>query len=595
MQMQALKTPKKVSVSDHSERERILPRESASQSGKWKNVGFQKAIQDAIKPGKTIVMMTGTQVGKTEIILNSILYNILNETGGNIILLPSESMCNTVSKVRIGPLIKATPRLRELIGDARKDGNSTLFRAYPGGFIYLTGPKADKLSSYPAPFVYADEVDRLPRNARNSAGELEGRPIELLLERMKNWTNQRAIITGTPTIEGTSEIYAWWQKSNQKIPLIPCPHCGHEICLDFFGFFNRPDWGQFEWEGMNEGEELDLESIHYVCGKCEKPFKDVDLDRQNLEPNWHPLNPEVKNVEGFHINAFYSPWCKWSDLLDKVVSAGKNPVKLQLVKNTTGGIPASFEQIRVPDWQRLSDRKHEYKRYDIPANNKILLAACDVQMDRLEVSLFGFYKKQAYLITHEIFHGNTANIDDPVWQDLDEFVNRKWVRKDGIEMRISKCAIDAHYNTNQVGHFVLRRPKFVPVTGIDTGWKTVLMSSRNLEIKHNGKFLKTSKRRWSLGVSLIKLNLYQRLLLEPNENEDYPSEYIHFPSGMPDEYYKQLTGEVCKIEEDSHGNPRSVWEQRYQAVETLDTAVYTLALYRIAGLHTWTDEKWEKS
>lgn len=551
-------------------------------------------MQDAVRAGKTTVFMTSSQVGKTETILNSILYGILCESGGATFLLPSESMATEFSKARIAPLIRDTPKLRELIGDARKDGNSVLFRSWPGGYLRMTGPKADKLSSYPSPFLYADEVDRLPRNARNSAGDLEGRPLDLLLERFKNWPNRRALLTGTPTIEGASEIYNWWLKSNQKIPLIPCPHCGKEIYLDFFGFFNRPGDGQFEWKGMHEGEELDLESIHYVCGGCNKPFKDTDIDRWNIRPNWTPLNPESQ-IEGFHINAFYSPWTKWSELLEKFIAAGKNPVRLQVVKNTTGGIPANFEQITVPDWQKLAERKHEYKRYEIPSQVKVLLAACDVQMDRLEVSLFGFHKKQAYLITHEIFHGNTANIDDPVWQDLDEFVNRKWTRQDEIEMRISKCAIDAHYNTNQVGHFVLRRNKYVPVTGVDTGWKTALMSSRPLEIKHNGKYLRTSKRRWSLGVSLIKLELYQRLMLEPGENGEYPSEYIHFPSGMPDEYYKQLTGEVCKLEEDAQGNPRSVWEEKYQAVETLDTAVYTLALYRIAGLHTWSDEKWKKN
>lgn len=589
---EALKPPKKISVSDHAEQERYLSRESSSQSGRWKNVGFQKEMQDAVRAGKTVVFMTSSQVGKTETILNSILYNVLCESGGITFLLPSESMATEFSKARISPLIRDTPRLRALIGDARKDGNSVLFRSYPGGYIRLTGPKADKLSSYPSPFLYADEVDRLPRNARNSAGELEGRPLDLLLERMKNWPNRRALLTGTPTIEGVSEIYNWWLKSNQKIPLIKCPHCGHEIYLDFFGFFNRPDWGQFEWKGMHEGEELDLESIHYVCGKCENSFKDHDLDRWKLEPNWLSLNPE-SSIEGFHINAFYSPWTKWSELLAKILDAGKNPVRLQVVKNTTAGIPANFEQIRVPSWEILANRKHEYQRYEIPEKVKILLAACDVQMDRLEVSLYGFYKKQAFLITHEIFHGNTANIDDPVWQDLDEFINRRWKREDGIEMPVSKCAIDAHYNTNQVGHFVHRRSKFVPVTGLDNGWKTELMSARPLEIKHNGKYLKTSKRRWNLGVSLIKMDLYSRLLLEVNEKGEYPSEYIHFPSGMPDEFYKQLTGEVCKLEEDAQGNPRSLWEQRYQQVECLDTAVYVLALYRIAGLHTWSDEKWE--
>jgi phage terminase large subunit GpA-like protein len=63
---------------------------------------------------------------------------------------------------------------------------------------------------------------------------------------------------------------------------------------------------------------------------------------------------------------------------------------------------------------------------------------------------------------------------------------------------------------------------------------------------------------------------------------------------MPDEYYKQITGEVCKLTEDSKGRTKTTWEKSFDAVEALDCAVYTLALYKICGFHLWPESKWGK-
>ncbi len=40
----------------------------------------------------------------------------------------------------------------------------------------------------------------------------------------------------------------------------------------------------------------------------------------------------------------------------------------------------------------------------------------------------------------------------------------------------------------------------------------------------------------------------------------------------------QLTGEYCKIVEDSRGGTKMVWEKIHDAVEALDCAVYILTL-----------------
>lgn len=239
----SLKTPPQETVSVFSERERVLSQETSANSGKWKNIGYQKAILDAVGPGKTVVVMTSTQIGKTECLKNIILHAMLNESGGTTLMLPSESIATDFSKAQIEPLVRDTPRLTALMGNAKKDGNSQLYRKWPGGYLRLVGSNsADKLSSFPSPRLIVDELDRCSKAARNSAGVLEGNPVTLFFERSKNWPNRFSLLTSTPTIENSSAIFDWWKKSNQQIPLIKCPFCEKRVFLDFLGVFGDRGW-----------------------------------------------------------------------------------------------------------------------------------------------------------------------------------------------------------------------------------------------------------------------------------------------------------------------------------------------------------------
>jgi phage terminase large subunit GpA-like protein len=585
----SLQLPPRETISSFSERERTLSSETSANSGKWKNIGYQKAILDAVLPGKTVVVMTSTQIGKTECLKNIILHSILNESGGTTLMLSSESIATDFSKAQIEPLVRDTPALAALMGGAKKDGNSQLYRKWPGGYLRLVGSNsADKLSSFPSPRLIVDELDRCSKAARNSAGVLEGNPVTLFFERSKNWPNRFSLLTSTPTLEGSSAIFDWWKRSNQQIPLIPCPFCGQELFLDFLGVLVATRvWGRFVWAPHEPLRGLKTHHVAYECGGCLGHFTEEHLDRWNLEPKWLALNPESE-ILGFHLNAFYSPWTRWSELVQKKLDAGQNPGRLMTFWNTTGGWPYSFEAVATPDWEKLARRPHEYKRYEVPSQVSILLAACDVQMDRLEVSVFGVHKSQFFLITHEALHGNPAQVDDQVWSDLDEFLGRTWTKENKMPLVIHKCAMDAHYLTNTVAQYARSRRRIVPVTGVDNNWSADVMPAKPLDIKRNGKYYKTGKKRWPLGVSIFKMDLYTRLKLP----DKLSLEYMHFPSGMPDEYYKQITGEVCKLTEDSKGRTKTTWEKNFDAVEALDCAVYALALYKICGFHLWPEAKW---
>ena len=581
--------PPRLLISEFAEKERYLSAESANESGRWKNKAYQVLMQDVFNQVgvRMAVFMTSSQVGKTEIILNVIAYIIAYMTGSICFMLPSESIAKDFSKARVGPMIRDTPILSRKVAPSRKDGNTVLMKTWPGGTLRFVGSNsADKMASFPCKILLADEIDRFSLQARNSAGVNEGTPLKVLFRRIANFPDGFILLTSTPTVCGISQIEEYFNLSDQRYPHIPC-QCGHMQFLS---------WENFTWDGKNDEKVKDDPStVRYQCEQCKEYFTDATKHIWLEAVKWIPRNPESK-IPGFHLNAFYSPWTDWSEVVEEYLKCGSNPAKLMVFWNTFLGLPYSFEAISTPDWKLLFSRPKAYKRGKIPKEALVLTAACDVQGDRLECTVVGWNRKQCYVIDHHIFEGNTHNIDDECWEQLNDLLNTQWTHPSRKKkLTIHRLCIDSRWNQSRVGQFAKGKRKVVPVTGLDR-WDCTVLPPRRLEVKRNGKYFRTGKKRWPIGSSLIKMDLYARLKLEPSEEENkqgvFPSEYIHFPDGLPEEYYRQLTGEVCEVTEDSSGKSKYQWKEVYENVETLDTMVYNIGAYEISGILRWKEDRW---
>jgi phage terminase large subunit GpA-like protein len=62
---------------------------------------------------------------------------------------------------------------------------------------------------------------------------------------------------------------------------------------------------------------------------------------------------------------------------------------------------------------------------------------------------------------------------------------------------------------------------------------------------------------------------------------------------LSDEYFKQLTGEICEQIQDKEGRSKYKWIKKYPDVEALDCLVYVLGLHTILNMHKWSDERWD--
>jgi phage terminase large subunit GpA-like protein len=109
--------------------------------------------------------MKGAQIGATEIGCNFIGYIMHIAPGPILMVQPTDSSVEKVSKTRIDTLIAACPELSSRVGAPKsRDGKNTInMKLFPGGILILTGANSGAgLRSQPVRYLILDEVDGYP-------------------------------------------------------------------------------------------------------------------------------------------------------------------------------------------------------------------------------------------------------------------------------------------------------------------------------------------------------------------------------------------------------------------------------------------------
>ena len=226
-----LKVPPRLTISEWSDRERMLSSDTAAEPGRWKTSRFepQRGVMDSITRNQRTVVMKAAQLGFTEIILNTVGFFMDQDPCAVLVVQPNVNpMAQDFSVDRLAPMLRDTPCLRAKVGEAkgRDAKNTKLNKSYPGGNVSVTGANSPTgLRSKPKRVVAFDEVDGYGL----SSGK-EGDPVLLGIKRAANFWNRRIILISTPTVKGLSRIENEFEKSDKRYYHVPCPRCGGRLC-----------------------------------------------------------------------------------------------------------------------------------------------------------------------------------------------------------------------------------------------------------------------------------------------------------------------------------------------------------------------------
>lgn len=527
-------------------------------------------------PGcEMVVMMTSSQVGKTECGLNWIGKIIDHDPAPMLIVMPNLEDARTFSRIRLAPMLRDTPRLRGKVKDARgkkkdRDGaaaNQTTHKTFPGGHLTIVGSNSPSgLAAKPIPNVYVDELDRFELSAGT-----EGDQIQLARRRMQNFWKKKILLTSTPGVKGISRIEAYFLMSDQRKYHVPCPFCYT---------YQELKWGNCKWEKDEEGEPL-YDTVHFECVSKECRGKITDRHKLQLVEagRWVKTKPE-NEIAGFHLWVAYSPWVTWVQLVKEFRTAIKGgDESLKAFINTMLG-ETWEEKGDAPEWQILANRADHYLPWQVPAGVMFLTAGVDVQGDRIEVSVWGWgHHEEAWFIGHEIIYGDMDS--DDTARELDNFLLFKRFEQPtaGRALSITCAAVDAAHKNNSVYRYARARGSVRAVRGASSPTAPRVGSPSMQDINWKGEKVEKGVKLWSLGTHLLKATIYQRLRLK-----EVGPRFIHFCQLLPDEWYRQLTAERLVTRRDKNHQPKQEWVRIRERNEALDCFVYAYAAALMVGL-----------
>jgi phage terminase large subunit GpA-like protein len=432
---------KKPDLVQFSEKNIFLSKKISAETGRY-NINRTPYLRDVMqaladKETDVVVLMKSAQVGATQLGMNFLAYSILYDPAPILYVLPTLDIAKKVSKQRIHSLFDTTESLRGIVKDPReRDSGNTIFtKEFPNGILIIAGANSPAgLRSMPVRYLIADEIDAYPE----SAGD-EGSPLDLALKRTMTFKNRKVFLISTPTNKGNSNIDYWYSISSQHKYYVPCPYCNHEQLLLFANLIFTHD------------ENNNVTDVYYKCSHCGEKIYEKQKQSMLQKGRWIAKNNK-KDIKVLWINGLYSVWLTWREIAEEFLRVRNNTVALKTFVNTVLAEVWEDEAEKI-DNVELSERRKDLSK--IPADCIVLTAGCDVQKDRIEISVIGWGEGYtSWVVDHIVVYGDTT-IED-TYKDLELALQRQYEGVNNNIYNIVAACIDTGYATQAVYRFLKR-------------------------------------------------------------------------------------------------------------------------------------------
>lgn len=544
--LRALIPPLRLRLSDWIEANVRLPVGTTALPGPVRLWPYQREIADAISDPiiERVTLVKPVRVGFTTLLTGAIGSFVANEPAPILALLPTEADCRDYIVSDVEPLFEASPTLRGLLAEeADESGRNTLLsRRFPGGSLRVVAARAPRnLRRMTARVLLVDEADGMEITA-------EGSPVRLAEKRTMSFANRKVIVGSTPTTEDGSTILRLYGQSDMRVYEVPCPSCGG---------FTEIKWQHIEWDPDRP------ETAAFRCPHCSALVHERFKAEMVSAGRWRATRPEILGHAGFRISALVSllPNASWGKLAGEFLQAKDSLEDLQVFTNT----------ILAEAWREGGDelveaeiaaRAEPFSLEQIPADVLAITAGCDVQDDRIEMTVCGWTRGGDCLVLgHLVIWGVFA--DDSTLLELDAALRSKFQHPLGGEIRIDAACVDAsdggHYA--RVLSFCAPRSgrKILAIKGA-SGTRPIIVPA--------SKAKRGIGRLWICGVDNIKAGIFGKLARGRS---------IRFSDQLEPSWFEQLCSER-RIVRVVRGQPVRRFERKpgYRA-EALDCLVYNFA------------------
>lgn len=516
-----------------------------------------------------IVAVMATQMGKTANLLNVIGRNLDDDPAPILYFGPTKSNVEGVIEPQVQQMLRQCPTLWAKALKGRRA--QKLIKRVSGVTLRLAwAGSATELASQPARDVLLDEIDRMEPIPG------EGDVVTLAEARIATYPDGRVIATSSPT-EGnvdvskhpetgiehwdlaepediSSQVWKLWQEGTRYEWAVPCPHCG-DYFVPRFRLLTWPEGctphraerearlacpgcggliGEGDKTAMNEaGTYLapgqKVEGYNGRKGGC-PTHEWLRIDGDNGRVVGDPPESETCSM---WVSGIMSPWVTFGQRASswlRAVASGDQE-RIRGVLNTRFG-ELYHTRGQAPPWEDIRDGlAGSYQVGDVPAGAQWLFLTVDVQKDRLVCTVRAWGAEWAsWLVHREELWGET---DQPqVWERLDALHDQEFGGRG-----IRAAAVDTGYRAEQAYEWCRRhRATAYATKGRDNPAR--LYSATNVEVKRNGKRIRSGLKLWTIDHSYFKGWVHDRL----NWPADQPGAWL-LPSDIDEDYCRQLVAE----------------------------------------------------
>ena len=557
--MRQLQPPENLTVSEWAEKYRMLDSKTSAMPGPWRNekTPYLREIMDEFINYDTeeIIFCKPSQVGGTEAMQNMLGYVIQQDPSPTLIVYPTDTLAESISKNRLEPMIRASKPLRKLYNE---NESSKLELQFDGMYLSLNGANSPSaLASKAIKYLFLDEVDKYP-----GASKKEADPIRLARERTKTFTNQRKIyMTSTPTLQ-TGHIWQALQGADiEKHYFVPCPHCGEYIELKFSNLrFPSGD-------DLDNSERADM--AVYVCQECGCKITVQDRDNMIRYGEWREVrrNTKASKKVAFWINTLYSPFVRFSEIVKEFLDSKDNPDLLQNFVNSWLAEPWEDTKLKT-DADMVMERQTDLPQLVVPSWARYLTAGVDVQ----ETCLYWTIRAWGpYITSQNIAHGQALS-----FQDIESTMNTPYLTESGEQVIVSLCLIDSGYDADSTYDFC----------ATNSEWAMPVKGASNPMMSHfkTSKINKVDSKAYGMNLVLVDGDKYKDMIASRMRKDNGKGAWMVY-EGCDREYAEQVTSEH-KVNEKSGSRVVQRWRPKHSHIDNhyLDCEVYSLAAADILGV-----------
>jgi phage terminase large subunit GpA-like protein len=564
-------------------------------------VPWARAIHEA-KTYRRYVAVTAAQSGKTDSILDVMGARLDQRPAPILYVGPTRAFLTDQFEPRLMALLDEAETLKHKVIRGRRMKKTLKWVAGVRVRLAHAG-SSSALKSDPAALAFIDEFDEMYRSVMG-----QGDVLGLVEARGITYADFVTAVTSTPSkglvdieLDPESGLEFWravdtdgiespiwklWQEGTRYHWAWPCLQCGEYFI---------PRFRLLKWPNRGTPSQARNDTT-LMCPKCGFPHKDSEHKTKMNARGVYVAPGQKVSTEGVvsgdppetptysvWISGLASPFVSWGQRVETYLTAimSGDEDRVQTAMNAGfGELYTLTGNGDVPEWQEIMERRHPYRRGELPAGVLRIVMGVDVQRLSLIYSIRGYGSRgTSWLLDWGQLYGHTD--DDQVWSDLTDLMMTPIGG-----MHIEKVFIDSGFRPNKpdsgdehkVYEFCRRYTWMAhPTKGRDVMSPPYRVTK--IEVKPSGK-----KAVYSINLTHVSTDFFKSLVLSRIRTPmDQPGSFF-VPEDIDEDYCRQLVSEV-RIVNKQTGKPE--WIQRSRLNHFFDcealcaAAAYTLNVQRI--------------